>query len=453
MKHLIACLALAFAGIAAAPDAMAFETFNGGIEAILLKLDAGAHAEAVRLCREALATDRQRQDDPGNKSFRMNDEQRLQIELMAAALDTGGAFEKMIVPRSGLPPKTVERVTLAAARALNAGGAHDAARYLAARREREVPRYNVTFLDEAPRSVAAWRASPLVGDPGLRETRFERYNREAAAALVYDVNLVRNADAQPVDDKPCPVSFFVAADPRAIYIYSETVDNRASDVFAGLADGGMYEMYIQPGFGESYYQWLLSLTDPPTRWCPVWGSPGTRYRLIDEHMTYEIAQIPGGIGLLTTLSWECFFDKLPKDSDEWALGFIPWIREGGFTWGSGQVHELHRFGRLTFKGIDRIMPEVRRWIVARAWSRYQKRAGPLKLFWNDEVRGDPDFARAVLNPLCEALDALGNGVATDMASERVERLFIEAVPRWHEIDLLVADERARYLKACLLRDE
>lgn len=135
-----------------------------------------------------------------------------------------------------------------------------------------------------------------------------------------------------------------------------------------------------------------------------------------------------------------------------ALGVIPWTRRGGFTWGSGQVHELNRFGRITFKGIDAIMPQIKRQLVLQAWGSYRKSSPDIKTFWNDEQRGDRSFEAEVLKPLVEQLEKWGTEVAGDMNDATVNRLFKEAVPLWNEFPFEVSARRSAYLRHSLLAE-
>ena len=119
-----------------------------------------------------------------------------------------------------------------------------------------VPSYQVTVVEEAPIGVYGWKNSAIVKDPAKRENRFANYNEAGAAVLFTDVNANRTAAAVTKKADKCGVSFFVAADARGISCYVENMDKQKDEVMAGLAYGGMLEMYFQPGFDHVYYQWL-----------------------------------------------------------------------------------------------------------------------------------------------------------------------------------------------------
>jgi hypothetical protein len=359
----------------------------------------------------------------------------------------------LTVPKApaDLTPEQIAQAHFAAARIFVAARKYPIAQFFAAIQQKEVPRYVCEGLDAAPIGVYGWKHAALVRDPARRESRFEVYNQKAAALLINDVNTVREtATAQPAET--CGVSFFAVADPRGLHCYIESRDDRVDEVLAGLQNGGMFEMYLQPGAGRVYHQWMVNV-QPKKVDVVDWMSPNRHFRSLRNYLTCEVAPIPEGFGIAMTIPWTALYDTLPADGDEWAFGVIPWMRNGGFTWGSGQVHELNRFGRLQFKGLGAQMPAIRRQIVLHAWGKYKREAGDIKTFWSDEQRGDRAFDAAVLQPFVAQLEALGAEVKADMDTATVDKLFREAVPSWNEFALAVAERRETYLRQKLLAGE
>ena len=131
---------------------------------------------------------------------------------------------------------------------------------------------------------------------------------------------------------------------------------------------------------------------------------------------------------------------------------MPWVAEGGFTWGSGQVHELNKFGTLKFAGLEKIMPDIKRQLVMAAWGKYKKESGAVLTFWNDEQRGDRKFEAEVVIPLRDKCTEWGKLVKADMDAATVEMLFKEAVPVWNEFQFVVDDLRTQYLQKQLLSE-
>ncbi|MEG2077108.1 MAG: hypothetical protein RRY34_11440, partial [Victivallaceae bacterium] len=192
--------------------------------------------------------------------------------------------------------------------------------------------------------------------------------------LVNDVNLVRN-NINKAGVAECTVSFVTAADKNGIHIYMENKDDKVEEVLAGLEGGGMVEMYIQPGFENAYYQWMLDFAPAKIDFIN-WMSNNKDFRRIDSnYFKYEVAPVKGGLGAYMFIDWELFYDKLPTDESSWVLGVVPWVRNGGFTWGSGQVHELHKYGQLKFNGIEKIAPQIKRRLVMKAWGNFRKNMG------------------------------------------------------------------------------
>jgi len=124
---------------------------------------------------------------------------------------------------------------------------------------------------------------------------------------------------------------------------------------------------------------------------------------------------------------------------------MPWTRDGGFTWGSGQVHELHKFGRLCFPGFEKILPAVKRNIVLKSFGNFKNKYGAIETFWSDEIRGDTVFYKEVLKPYINSLNEAGKKVSVNMDDETVNLLFREWTPQWNEFQFKVDTLRAEYL--------
>ena len=380
-------------------------------------------------------------------------ESRFAFDLIDQGLGASFRNAALTVPKApaDLTPEQIANAHFAAAKVFVAARRYPVAQFLGAVRQKEAPRYVCEVVAAAPIGVYGWKQSALVKEAARRESRFEAYNQKAAALLVNDVNTVREtATAAPAG--ACGVSFFAVADPRGIHCYIESRDAQVDEVLAGLQNGGMFEMYLQPGAGKYYHQWMAYMQPMKVDFVD-WMSPNRHFRSLRNYLTCEVAPIPEGFGIAMAIPWTALYDTLPADGDEWAFGVIPWMRNGGFTWGSGQVHELNRFGRLQFKGLGAHMPAIRRQIVLHAWGKYKREAGDIKTFWSDEQRGDRAFDAAVLQPFVAQLEALGAEVKADMDAATVDKLFREAVPSWNEFAFAVAERREAYLRNKLLAGE
>lgn len=380
----------------------------------------------------------------------LTDEQRALLTLLTVVLSTPpDGLAKFQAP--SLEPLDAQKQAgtyFAAGKVMMHLRNFEAARFLANRAEAMFAKgpnrlYEVPFLDQAPRGVSGWQNSPLVKDEARREARFEEYNKQAAALLINDVNVARTVSTE-APAKKAPVSFFMAADSFGWNIYLEYKDEEAELVRAGLAPGASLEMFMAPGAGECYFQFMVEIPSGKTH-CVAWTSPHKHYRKLDDYLISEVSPIDGGFGVALTIPWELIYDKLPTGDDLWPFGIVDFGRGGAFTWGSGQVHELSRFGKVTFPGIGKALPSIHRWIVLKAYAKYKKSAAQAKVVWDDPETGDPEFFQSVLQPEIARLNEFGSLVSARMSAADSKRLFQEAVPAWMEFDYWIAEMRTRQL--------
>ena len=387
---------------------------------------------------------------------KMTEEQKFLAALLAVGFKAGkdGAVDAKSIPAVALDAEKTVKLHNDAAKVFMRARNDEVARFFEKRAEgmyRKVapPVYECLFMDKAPFGVAGWRSSDIVKDLSRREARFEEYNKKAAALLVNDVNVVREVGAG--DAKKSNAGFYMAADARGWHVYVHCQDDQVEQVLAGLAQGGTLEMYFEPGEGECYYQWLLTLPSEKAN-CVAWMSPHRKYRKMDDFFKVEVAPVDDGFGVYLFFPWDLVYDKLPKEGDLWTFGLVNWSRNGGFTWGSGQVHELHKFGKVKFVGVDKQMPLVRRAIVLKAFANYQKAAAAATTFWNDEVKGDKDFYGTALLPRIEKFNELGKLVRPAMTQTEADMLFEKAAPDWMEFAYLISELRTEYLNNKLFAD-
>jgi len=383
-------------------------------------------------------------NDPGVKG-----PSKLAASIIAAGVAGGKPAKITTLPKADLDGEQTANAYASAAKVFMRMGDYENARFLNAQAEALYEKrpelfYDCQFVEQAPVGVSGWLTSPLVREASRRESRFEPYNKAAAALLVNDVNVVRNVETSNAGEATSNLGFYMLADSRGWHIYADIKDDQAEQVEAGLVGGGAMEMYIVPGEGEAYYQFLIDVPSGKTT-CIPWNSPHRFYRKLDSYLKTQVAPVPGGFGAYLFVPWEVVYDKLPKEGDAWPFGFIYFGRQGGFTWGSGQVHELHRFGKVRFVGIEKAMPAIRRAIVMKAFAKYKEKARTVRRIWKDEIKGDPGFFQNVLDPELAKLDEYGKLVTPEMSQQDVDRLFAEAVPNWMELDYHVAELRTRYL--------
>lgn len=381
---------------------------------------------------------------------KMSAEQKFLAALLTAGFNTpkDGATELKSLPEISLDAEKQAKLYSDAAKVFMRARNYEVAKFFGNKADAMFappPKYiyECKFMDKSPFGVSGWQSSDIVKDPSRRETRLEEYDKKAAAVLYYDVNAVR--DVGTGDAKKSNTGFYMAADDRGWHIYIHRLDDQREQVLAGLSGGGSLEMFFAPGKGECYYQWITELPSGKTNFYP-WMFPNRNYRKMDTYFKSEVAPIDDGFGVYMFFPWDFVYDKLPKEGALWTFGLVSWSRGGGFTWGSGQVHELNRFGRVKFTGIEKHMPAIKRAIVMKAFANYKKSMASATVFWKDEVKGDREFYDMVLLPKIEKLNELGKQVKPEMPQAEVNMLFDKAVSDWMEFDYLVDELRYDYVQ-------
>ena len=187
----------------------------------------------------------------------LNAEDALLVELVRRGIDAEGDVSRLKdFPESSLPADKRNEVYFKAARLVMHARDYACAEYLGRTQVKAVPVYTVELIDQSPIGVYGWYNSDLVKDDSKREDRFENYNEEGAALLYLDVNADRSGMDVTKKAEKCQASFFVSADANGISMYVENKDPNVKDAVAGLKSAGGLEMYLQPGFGNVYYQWI-----------------------------------------------------------------------------------------------------------------------------------------------------------------------------------------------------
>ncbi len=381
---------------------------------------------------------------------KLSEEQKFLCSLLSVGLGVakGASIDAKSIPATTLDAEKQAKLYNDAAKVFMRARNYEVAKFFGNKADamfRDDPRYvyECKFMDKSPFGVSGWKNSDIVKDPARRESRFEEYNKKAAALLINDVNVVR--DVGTGEAKKNNAGFYMAADARGWHVYVHCQDDQVEQVLAGLAKSGTLEMYFAPGKGECYYQWMITLPSEKTDFIE-WMSPNRNYRKMDDYFKVEIAPVDDGFGVYMFFPWDLVYDKLPQEGDLWTFGLVNWARSGGFTWGSGQVHELSKFGKVKFTGVDKYMPAIKRALVMKAFANYKKAAASATTFWKDEVKGDRNFYDKTLLPQMEKFNELGKLVKPEMTPAEADMLFEKAVPDWMEFDYLVSELRTEYVK-------
>jgi len=413
---------------------------------INILMDSGSRGDAGKLASEVAA------------NTTLTEDHRFLAALLSSGIATeaGKAFDSKTIPQTSLDPEKQLAAFSEAGKFFMKSRDYELARSFADKADSlfqkfSEPLYECKFMEQAPFGVSGWANSEIVKDPSRREARFEKYNQKAADLLINDVNVARSigaADAKAESN----TGFYMAADARGWHIYVQCRDDQVESVLAGLLPGNSLEVYFAPGKGECYHQICLKVPAGKAEFFP-WMSPHRNYRKLDDYFVSEIAPVGDGFGVYMMIPWEAIYDKLPKEGDLWQFGIVDFGRNGGFTWGGGQVHEMNGFGKVKFTGVSKALPAMQRAISMKAFAGYKKSAAAARRFWNDEVKGDRVFFETVLRPEIEKLDELGKLVRPEMSAQDVEKLVAQAVPDWMEFEYLISERRRHFLEALIFAQE
>lgn len=332
--------------------------------------------------------------------------------------------------------------------------------------------YVCSFMEKVPPGAGGWLLSPLLQDEKLRENRFTPYDSKAAADLITDVNIERtvsetkskeleyylqNTAFYSVYDTKGWHIFVKSGEPNIEKILSETLNPNVYSPFTqySKAEGGKagsLEMYFMPGLkNETYYQWMIDPAKGSEPTIVDWSSPYRGFRSLKPYFKTETVAYEKAWGTYVFIPWEALYDKLPFDRGEkndWRFGFIRFSPAGGMTWG-GQVHETGKWGLFKWdKPTSPQLAEIKRNILVKAWTKYQRDRTALQTFWQDKVMGDADFYTKALKPEIDRLDKLGESMKTirDLKDEDVNSLYQQVTSDWMEFDYVVSDLRREYLE-------
>lgn len=319
------------------------------------------------------------------------------------------------------------------------------------------------FTNNAPFDTGSWLTSPLLKNAKSTVKLDRPYGDNLKALLETDSSTTgRNtADTSAKSTGDSETNFHIACDAQGIHLFFDAHDARAQEVFDGLLRGGSFEMYIAPGKDQAYLTFLPrfplgQISTGPDSFSTMYPNAGYRPPSTKDGTLRSQAHLTkDGFGLSMFLSWQLFYDKLPKNGTEWPFESIRWTRSGGLSFaGSQSVHNRSSWGNIIFNGLT---PEnlnaIKRGIVLSAKKKYhdaKQIAEPVSR-WNDPELGDPAFYQSQVAPLLDRLDKYEPMVKNDMTAADVETVFNEAVPGWMEIEFTVAALRRQYLEEKFLK--
>jgi hypothetical protein len=370
---------------------------------------------------------------------------------------------KTVQAEKSLPDKEKAQAVLNAAQTVLQAEHNEAARALFAAYEslfvrRPQAQIACAFVENAPFDVGSWLTSPLLKNKNGSAKMDRPYGDNLEFLILTDSSTTgRNTDVASKEVTPDTDSnLHIVSDVRGIHMYFDLRDSQAKEVLDGIARGGSIEMYLAPGQGQAYYCFLPRLPEGqietgPGSFITMYPNSGWRLPSTQEGtLKSDMHRTENGFGMSLFLSWELFYDKLPKNGDKWQLEAIRWTRSGGFSFGGSEsVHNRSSWGDIVFSGLTREnLNEIKRAIVFQAVNKYRsaKKINALAGQWEDSELGDSAFFEAKVKPLFARLDGYAAQVNKEMTAADVETLFKEAVPDWMELNFRVAALRAQYLK-------
>jgi len=316
--------------------------------------------------------------------------------------------------------------------------------------------YFCRFVRQAPVGVGGWIQSDFFRDRRNKEDRFYEYNKQDAATLMAaDVTAQRPFADKPPSSRPGETSFYMCYDTAGWHIFIHTEEPNIQQIMLENGRGSSsLEMFFQPGRERvSYYQWIINLATGETN-IYDWDSPHRWYRPLElgpGNIKVETSVLDDGWGTIVFLPWECLYDRLPFQKDKeniWRFSLMRWNPAGSVTWG-GRVHETGRWGLIRWeKPPEAERLNILKYLIRRAWYKYQTVKTAQIDYWSCQERGDPEFYRLSLKPVVESFDAYGKDLPTidSWNKEKIEEIFHQIVPEWMEFSYRVEELRKQYLR-------
>jgi hypothetical protein len=321
-------------------------------------------------------------------------------------------------------------------------------------------RYTCRFLEDAPAGAGAWAGSAFVADSANVNAAFLPYPSGEADKLAADMGAARPlAEKDPDAMRGRGTALVMAYDTQGWHLFIRCDDPDIARIMReGGRRGSSLEMFFAPGLkDEVYYQWIIRLAEKQIS-IYDWNTPHRFYRYLEDRpgsLQAETAVLPRGWATLVTVDWASLYDKLPfieGNESTWRFSTMRW-GPVSMTWG-GTVHEPGRWGLVDFAPpTPAQLTEIRRELVRKAWWRYTSRRDALKDYWGG-ARGDPAFLQQSLTPFFQQQDAFAerlDGIDSWTPGE-VVAVFQAQVPVWMEVDVLVDEQRKRFLKRALIAD-
>lgn len=305
--------------------------------------------------------------------------------------------------------------------------------------------YKVKYIADAPQTADAWVKSPYYGDWKVLETRFY-----PIAGLQHgsqeDSRSLKDVPEEKLDDA-YKMGLHVYYTDEGVHIFLRVNDPAMQELIEGKRKFGLLEWILQPGKEEPYHCWDFSLPDTTEPYYYTTSGVSKNYRLTYDFIKKDVALTKEAVVAHTFVPWMLFYDRLPSKTSDWRLNMQTLGRSKRSL--AGFYHELERSLRLRFEFTPERLTSLKRTIARVAFNRYntmRKDLGGRIHTWNDPFLGDQEFYAAVVAPLVADLDAAGERLMKPAPDSEIEEFYQKYVPQWAEINIVLAERRAAYLK-------
>ena len=313
--------------------------------------------------------------------------------------------------------------------------------------------YEVKYVRNAPKTADAWARSEFYDKWDLMETRFVPYGEAYDISSGVDIGRHLKDAEKPEVDPTYRTGVHIVCDDFGLHIFVRCDDPGIEEVVLGKRKGDRLEQLLRPGEDAAYHMWFfgaapVDIDDP---WVVDWATPSKRYRMTRDYFKKDAAATADGFVAHTWIPWTAIYDKLPTNGNVWKFGMQRWGKARATL--SGNVHELERALRLKFAFTPQELTSLKRTVAVMSFNRYnniRRNKGEFIQTWNDKVLGDPEFYKAEVEGLIADLDAAGEKLMAPAPDAEIATIYEQIVPLWAEIDYVIADRRANYLKDRLL---
>ncbi len=307
-------------------------------------------------------------------------------------------------------------------------------------------RYTVKYMANAPKTADAWSRTADYQNWNVMETRFAPY-------FGYDVHndklLLKDTELPKLDDA-YKTGVQVVFDDNAVHIYTRVDDPEAEKIAQGMQSGPSLEWLFQPGADYAYHSMhFTSLPDTSDPHWVNWAGATKNYRLTYDGITKDAVVTKQGFAAHVAIPWLYVYDRLPgtDHGSTWKIGLCVWGKSTRSL--GGLVHELGRALKLDFQMTPEQRTALERTICIQAFARYNKirnDAGGIIQNWNDYLLGDPEFYKTYLKDYIAELDEAGKKLMAPATDAEIHGFYTKYVPQWAEINYMLDEKRAEYLK-------